>query len=270
MAMAHNLRVLVARHPRARVSTRPRRNSTFQNGSPFSYKRAWRRSQVRVNRPVVVAKLAILPSPHTVRHHACNFSMRLFVGVACRMMPCCMRRGALSLGCTVRPSNRVQEKEEADKRQEVLQQMRQFMLVPGTSDIHARLRKISPNALRNIEAKDITELDLMCDSPLARQSPCIYQLTCKWCRCMRISHTICDPYESTQRVHREASKARLLIISTNKTLPEQVQQTQEILCGQKDTFVSDMLTVGLLPVLWRDVSVQENRRRGLPSEPELL
>ena len=109
VAMAHNLRVLVARHPWARVSTRPCRNSTFQNGSPFSYKRAWRRSQNRVDRPMVVAKLAILPSPHTVWHHACNFCLRLFVGVAHCMMPCCMRRGVLSLGCSAKPSDRVQE-----------------------------------------------------------------------------------------------------------------------------------------------------------------
>ena len=53
---------------------------------------------------------------------------------------------------------------------------------------------------------------------------------------------------------REASKAQTLINSTNKTVPEQVQKTQEILCEQKDTFVSDMLTAGLLLVLWRDVS----------------
>lgn len=172
VSTAHNLRVLLARHSRARVSTCPRRNSTFQNGSPFSYKRAWRRLQVRVNRPVVVAKLALLPSPHTVWHHACDSSMRLFVGVARRMMSCCMRRGVLSLGCSAKGSDRVEEKAQSDKRHEVLQQMRQHMLVPSTSDIHARLRNVSPNALRNIELKDISELDLMCDSPLACQAPC--------------------------------------------------------------------------------------------------
>ena len=203
---------------------------------------------------MVVAKLAILPSPHTVWHHACNFCMRLFVGVAHCMMPCCMRRGVLSLGCSAKPSDRVQEGAQSKQRQQVLEQMRQNMLVPGTSDIHRDLRNLAPNALLNIELKDIIELDLTCGSPLARQAPCIYQLTCKWCRCCSIPGTICAPYNSTGRVKREQNFLQTLIISTDKTLPEQVQTTQDILCERKDAFVSDMMTAGLLLVLWRDVS----------------